>query len=243
MGKSLYLLAIVALTSVGQLVALGEDSLPMATSKAGKFKEEQHADANDSTTGGATTTKPLQGGVQKIELGLEKLRDVELDLRSALRATSSLYDEVTIQPVRVVMQPTMVGAGTIVNIPIGTEPIGPLQPARKERVDLAINVMKPIIDMLKKNVDEFMSGEKQLDLSEAVNTKLQPQLQEWIKIVNTIAAQQSSLEQITQAPPYNNGAIAELAGSMERNIKELDKVRVVIYKVIRKEGKRSKSKV
>lgn len=194
---------------------------------------------SSSTTSSSTTSKPLKGGVQKVDLSLEKLRDVGVDLKSALKATRSLYDEVTIQPVRIITQPNVVGnSGTIINIPIGTEPVGPPQPARKARVDLAIGGMKPVIDLLKKNADEFISGEKQLDFPEDVIEKLQPQLQEWVKTVNIIASDQSELEQITKAPPYNNGAIAQLTDSIEKNIKDLDKTRSAIYKVIRKEGKR-----
>ncbi len=234
MLKRLLLFVIFMLMTMCIPEAYSKDSLPLSSI-------QQSANLVDSTTSSSTASKPLQGGVQKVELGLEKLRDVGLDLKYALKAASNLHDEVSFQPVRIITQPEMIGAGTIINVPIGTEPTGPPQPARKERVDAAISSMKPIINMLKKNADEFTNGEKQLDLSDSVMTKLQPQFQEWVSQVNNIAEQERELEQVTQSPPYNNEVIAKLTISMQKNLKDLDKVRQAIYKVIRKEGNRVSS--
>jgi len=199
---------------------------------------QQDINISLSTMGNGTASAPLKGGVQKVELDLEKLRDVGLDLKEILRAASSLYDEVTIQPMRIITQPTMIGSGTIINIPVGKQPVGPPQPARKERVDLAINGMKPIINLLKKNVDDFVEDKKQLDLPDNVMTKLESRFKEWIDAVNKMAAKQIQLEQITQSPPYDNKAIADLTASIQTDVKNLDKTRLAIYKVVRKEGKR-----
>ncbi len=205
-----------------------------------------------STIGNVTATAPppqsphqgqLQGSVQEVELSLEKLQDVGLDLKEALRAASSLYDEVTIQPVRIITQPSLVGgAGTIINVPVGTEPVGPPKPARKDRVDSAINSMKPIITLLKNNVDNFVDGKKQMDLPEDVLTQLEPRFREWIDSVDSLDVKLNKLEQMTEAPPYDNKAIAVLTQSMQKDIKSLERVRATIYKVVRKQGKRVNSK-
>ena len=214
------------------LPVFSENAVPVGS-------QQQSVNINTSSSG--TAASPLKGGVQKVELSLEKLRDVGLDLKSALKATTSLYDEVTIQPVRLITQPEMIGSGTIINVPIGTEPTGPPQPARKKQVDLAMSGMKPVIDMLKKNADEFMSGEKQLDLPQSVNARLQPQFKSWVSTVNDIALFETRLEQITQSPPYDNATIAQLTAAIQQSIKDLEKIRLSIYKVIRKEGKRVSS--
>ena len=132
----------------------------------------------------------------------------------------------------------MVGRGIVINIPIGTVPVGPPQPARKDRVDLAMAGITPIITMMKNNVDEFMAGNRQLNLPQDVIEELQPDLKDWTGMVEDIALQESQLEKLTQAPPYDNQAIAVLTVSIQKNVKQLDQTRRSIYKVIRKEGKR-----
>lgn len=221
--------------------SVGQQGIAADTSSEGQ--QNAPADMNVSTVSGGTNgggerMEPLKGSVQIVELDLEKLRDVGLDLKEVLKAASSLYDEVTVQPVRIITQPQRVGFGTIINIPVATQPIGPPRPARKERVDLAINAMSPILNRLRKNVDEFLAGKKELNLPDNVTEKLQPQFKAWIDTIKTVSAQQDQLDQITQRPPYDNKAIADLVVEMQKEIKELDKTRLAIYKVIRKEGKR-----
>ena len=192
-----------------------------------------------ATTGSAApTSTTLQGGVQKVELSLEKLRDIGLDLKHVLRATSGLYDEVTIQPVSIVTQPEVIGRGIIINIPIATQPIGPPQPARKDRVDVAMSAITPVIDRMKQNVDKFVSGEVQLDLPQDVMTELKPQFDQWVTTVNSMASQEKNLVQLTAGPPYDNGAIADTCSGLQRTVKSLDKTRLAIYKTLKKEGKK-----
>jgi len=237
-GNKFYFLLIM-LTFMGSAV--------MADNKQQSFITDQTI-AKDTTTttstiGNVTTSARLQGGVTEIDLSLEKLQDLGLDLKKALRAASSLYDEVTIQPVRIITQPSLVGgAGTIINIPVGTEPIGPPQPARKDRVDSAVNSMKPIISLLKSNVDNFVDGKKQMDLPTGVLTQLEPLFEEWIDSVNALTAKLNQLEQMTEAPPYDNKAIASLTQSMQGDLKSLEKARSAIYNVLRKRSKRVNSK-
>ncbi len=63
-------------------------------------------------------------------------------------------------------------AAVIINIPVATQPTGPPRPARKERVDALMAQMKPIIDLLKKNADDFMSDSQVTEYSDEMKTKL-----------------------------------------------------------------------
>jgi hypothetical protein len=224
------------------LAARAEDA-PAATNSKPQSSTEA---ATPTSTSGPTSTSdsqsqakpPMQAGVKKVELSLETLRDVGLDLKHVMKAVGSLYDEVTIQPVSLVTQPEIVGPGTIIYIPINTMPAGPPQPARKDRVDLAMNNIRPIVGLLKTNVDEFESGRRQLDLPADVLSELHPQIQRWVGDVNDLATQLDKLNQLTQGPPYSNDEIASITKGMHQDIKELDDTRRKIYKVIRKEGKK-----
>jgi len=192
----------------------------------------------NNTASGAMPTKVLKGKVQIVNLELQALEDIGPYVKAILKTASSLYDEVTFQPVRVLTQPTMIGAGTITNIPIGTEPTGPPRPVTKQQLNSAINSMKPTIDLLKKNVDEFMNGEKQLNLPNDLVAQLDPQFTQWIGLVNRISAQEIELVSISQNPPYDNLEVAKTALIIQDSAKKLDKVRSSIYKVMRKERKK-----
>jgi hypothetical protein len=221
----------------GHSVGFSQDSAPPASTET-PAATPAATDAAAPASGAA-----LQGSVEKVELSLEKLRDIGLDLKQVLKAADSLYDEVTIQPVRIITQPEVIGNGMIINIPIGKEPIGPPQPPRKERVDLAMKGIEPTVQMMKRNVDNFVSGKLELDLPAPVMTELDPQFKGWVAAVNDMAAKEAKLEQLTVGPTYDNAAIADQAAQIQRDVKYLDERRRAIYKVIRNEGKRrAKSK-
>lgn len=234
---TLALTAVLAL-SFNSYPALADDDTSSAGNDATSSEAAPSDATADTTTSTDTSKKPMQASVQKVELSLQRLKEVALDLKGVLKAASSLYDEVTIQPVRMITQPEIVGRGIIINIPIGTEPVGPVQPARKERVDMAMNNIRPVISMMKKNVDAFVSGHAEFDLPESVLTELQPQFDEWAKGVNDMAAEEAKLEELTKAPPYNQPQIAARAVDIQRDVKVLDETRRKIYKIIRKEGKK-----
>jgi len=206
--------------------------------------QAQPARQEGDASGGKSTqeTPLLEGGAQKFELNLEKLRDLGLDLKNVIKGASSLYDEVTIQPVTLIMQPNMVGRGTIIQRPIGVQAAGPPQPARKERVDLSMASLRPVVALLKRNVDDFIASDRQLNLPDHVANQLQPYLDEWIKVVGTMASQEARLEQLTQGPPYDNQAISALASAIQNETKRLDKIRRDVYKIIQKEGKRERKR-
>lgn len=184
-----------------------------------------------------TAKPPIEAGVQKVHISLSDLRTVGLDLKNVLKATTSLYDEVTIQPMQIIYEPEVIGMGTIIQVPIDKRPSGPVEPARKERVDLAMGQIKPTVQMLKSNVDAFLSGERQLDLPDDVHAQLQPDLDNWVKGVQQIAAQEAQLEQLTQKSPYDQPAIASNCLSMQQMIRTLDETRRSVYKVLKKHAK------
>lgn len=211
------------------------------TKDAGKSADSNATSSTPATTGSGTAAAPaapLQGGVQHLTVSLEQLRDVGTDLKQVLKASSSLYDEVTIQPVNLVTEPEVVGRGTIIYIPIGSTPAGPVAPARKDRVDAAMNHMRPIIDTMKANVDAVVSGSAHLDLPDDILQQLKPQFKTWIADVDETAVDLNKLNQLTSVtPPYDQPAIAAAAQAINANVKDLDKTRREIYKVIRKQAK------
>jgi hypothetical protein len=194
--------------------------------------------ANSTSSDSSNSGSRIKAGVQMIELNLQVLRDVGLDIKNIIKAASSLYDEVTIQPVTLMTQPEVVGMGTIINIPIGFTPTGAGPQPSKKRVDLAMRQMRPIIEIMKGDVDDFESGRKRLDISDTERNELKPLLDDWIELVNGISTNLTSLEGITKAPPYDNNAIANLAGGIHKDCKKMDEVRRKLYKALQKDGKR-----
>jgi hypothetical protein len=164
-------------------------------------------------TTAAPSATSLQAGVQQVDLSLDHLRTVGLDLKNVAKATSSLYDEVTMQPT------------------------GPVQPARKQRVDLAMSQIRPTVAMFKENVDMFVKGERELNLSDEIRKEIQPDVDSWVQNVTQLAAQEAQLEKLTASSPYDQPTIAQICVGMQKNIKELDKDRRDIFKVLKKRQK------
>jgi hypothetical protein len=182
--------------------------------------------------------QPLEGGIQKIDLSLEHLRDVGLDLKQVTTSCRHLYDEVNQQPVSIMTSPSMIGAGTIINIPIGFQQVGtPAQP-RKSRVDQAMSIMTPIITTLKKNSDDFVAEEKTLDVTPEVQNDLTPLIGQWTSGINEISAQLNQLQGLTSGPAYDNASISTICSSMQKRAQSLDKVRGQAFKIIKKASKK-----
>lgn len=202
------------------------------------------ADSPDSAPaavdGAAAPNKPLKGSVQQIELSLHEVRELGLDIKKVIHATGSLYDEVTMQPVSIVTQPEVVGMGTIIYIPVGTRPAGPPIPPRKERLDAAINALSPIIPLMKKDVDDVLSGERELNLTDDVRSELRPTFKVWVDRVNNMDQQYQALGPLIQGPQFDNQAIAAAATAIQQDAKDLEKARKKIYKVLQREGRKAK---
>lgn len=189
------------------------------------------------STSPQTESEPIKLTVQKVQLGLEELRDIGLDLKHVLTACRHLYDEVTLQPVSMLTEPEMIANGVLISIPIGVQPVGPPAPPRKERVDLLMNQIRPVVGLLKKNVDDFVAGNKVLDLPDPVKGDLEPEFDQWVSTVNDLDGQLTKLDGLTQGPDYSNYAIAASVSSIEQDIKQLDEIRKKTHKALRQAGK------
>ena len=185
----------------------------------------------------STTAAPFKLNAQKIVVSLDQLNDIGLDLKNILTVSRHLYDEVMVQPVTVITEPEMI-AGTVINLPVGTQPTGPPRPARKERVDLLMSQMKPIIDLLKKNADDFMADSQVTEYSDDMETKIDPLFKKWLAYMDDVYARLLTLEKLTVGPIYENYAIAATCQLIEKDIKQIDEERRPIYKIIQEEGKK-----
>jgi hypothetical protein len=195
--------------------------------------------SSDGTSVSTTNQQSLKGGVQTVQLSLDELRELGTDIKNVLKAATGLYNEATIQPVSLVTMPEVIGAGTIINLPVGTQPTGPPQPIRRSELNAAMNNMRPVISKFKRNVDDFMSGERQLDLSDSAKEQLKPQFDNWVATVNDIAERESQLERISRGPYLDNARIAALCGVIQDDAKRLEGIRREIYKVIKRQNKNS----
>lgn len=184
----------------------------------------------------AATGKPIQAGVQMIEVNLETLRDLGLDLKNILKASSSLYDEVTIQPVTVQTEPEVVGRGIVINIPIGFTPTGAGPQPKKARVEAAMSQMQPLIELMKKDTDDFENGRKQLDVSDKVREDLKPMLDQWAQLVNDVNSKFQSLQTLCKQRPYDCNSIGTAATDIHNTTKKMDEVRRKVYKLLQKDG-------
>jgi len=208
------------------------DASTVSGSQAGK------SDAgNDAQGSNSQAQAGIQGGVQKVHISLEKLRDVGLDLKQVTTSARHLYDEVTIQPVSVITEPEVVGRGIIINIPIGTRPVGLPQPPNPKRVDQSMTIMRPIISTLKQNADDFVLQNKELDVSPEAKEKLEPLVKKWVELADNIGGQLKGLEPLTKGPAYDNSSIAAICVNIQQDAFLLDKVRRDAFKIIKKEEK------
>jgi hypothetical protein len=186
----------------------------------------------------APATQPLEGGAQVVVLSLTDLREVGLDLKHLEHGASHLYDEVTLQPMTLNMMPEMIGPGVIINIPVSTQAAGPPVPAKPARVQAAMTEIGSIVSAMKSSVDQFMAGEKQLSMPGDAQQQLDQEVQQWVTGVNNVFGQYNALQQLTQTSPYNQPAIAQACSTIIQNVRDLEKVRRQMYKVIQREGKR-----
>lgn len=183
-----------------------------------------------------SSTSPIKLSVSKVEVSLDQLNDVSLDLKNILSISNHLYDEVMVRPVNIITEPEMI-AGTVINLPIAEQPTGPPRPARKERVDLLMSQMRPIIDLLKKNADDFMADSQVANYSDDMKEKVDPLFKKWLAYMDDVYAKLLELEKLTMGPTYDNYAIADRCTAIGKDIKEIDQVRRPIYKLIQAEGK------
>ncbi len=214
-----------------------------SSKSANKFISSVSAADTDSKVSTPAPSTPassgtaLQAGVEKVDLSLEKLRDLGLDLKQVSTSARHLFDEVSIQPVSLNTMPEVVGRGTIIYIPVSTSPAGPPAPPNPRRVEQAMNIMRPIITTLKQNADDFVAQHKVLDVSDDSREKLRPIVKSWVESADNIAGNLAKLEPLTKGPSYDNVAIAGVCKNIQQDAFTLDKLRRNAYKIIKKEEK------
>jgi hypothetical protein len=194
------------------------------------------ASLSDSPETTATQNSPLKITVQKVHIDLEELRDIGLDLKQAMTASRHLYDEVTLQPVSLITEPNLIANGVLISIPIAVQPVSPPVPPRKDRIDMLMNQIRPVVTLLKKNVDDFVTG-NQLDSNDPLKVELDPDLKQWVSLVNDLDLQVKKLDALTQGPPYDNTAIASGAAALQEDAKQLEEIRKATEKLMRREEK------
>ncbi len=187
----------------------------------------------------ATVTKqPFKLSASKVEISLDQLNDVGLDLKHVLTLCRHLYDEVMIRPMNVITEPEMIGTGVVINLPVALEPTGPPKPPRKERVDLIMSEMRPVITLLVKNGDQFLKDSQLAGFPDSMQEKLDPLIKKWTAYADDVYAKLLKLETLTTGPAYDNYAIADTAKAVEQDIQQIDEMRRPIYKLVQEEGKR-----
>ncbi|MBY0550025.1 MAG: hypothetical protein K2W95_22310 [Candidatus Obscuribacterales bacterium] len=222
--------------------AAGAQSVPAAVTPPATTQNSAATTAADRAAGAVppASGSPLQGGVKLVAPTLGHLHDLGLDLKHLMTGASHLYDEVNIAPVSLETMPEVVGRGIIINIPIGTQQIGPPAPPRKDRLDLAMAQITPVVTQLKQDVDLFVSGHQRLDITDETRSELKPVLENWITSVNSLAKQLDNLQSLTAGPGYDNAQISQAAQQVQVHCQSLQKDLKKVYKAIQREGKRSR---
>ncbi len=182
---------------------------------------------------------PLQGEAQIVVLTLKDLHDVGLDLNHLKDTASQLYSEVTLQRMTVQTMPTLVGPGSVVNLPIGLVPTGDYIPPRTHRVIILMAEMRPVASMLRDDLDEFRHGESQLMLPGETSAVFAEQMQQWSVNVDNIYGQLEILERACQHRPYDQGIMAQATWAIVEDAKELERIRRAMYRALQREGKRA----
>jgi len=185
-----------------------------------------------------TNTQPFKLVAKKVEISLDQLKDVGFDLKHVLSICGHLYDEVTNCPETVITEPEMIGAGTVINLPVALEPTGPPRPPRKERVDLLMSEIRPVITLLAQNGDEFLKDSQVAGFPEPMQEKLNPLIKKWVAYADDVYAKLLKLEALTPGPAYDNYAIADAIKAIQSDVQQIDEVRRPIYKLVQEEGKR-----
>ncbi len=205
--------------------------------------EETPVQTNAGSTAGAQESRPapvLKGEVNKINVALENLEEVALDIKRLREAAGDLYDEVTIKPANFSMAPNVVGA-TVISLPVHISTAAMALP-RPKWVNQCMSDIEPVIRLLKQDVDDILSGEKEIHLPQPVWDSLQPQFKDWVALVSNLDNQLNNLQKYTKQPPYDNNVIGTYAGQIQADARKLEITRKKIYKSLQKEARMAKKK-
>lgn len=170
---------------------------------------------------GATT---LKGGVQKtVKNALIGLRSFGDGLHKLRRAASDLYGEATRQEADLVDEPEIVG-GTIIYIPVNVN-ISQCLPPRKKWVDHHMAAMQQLLPLVEEESSSILFPD---DKEAAVG----PFMQEISALMQSSQASYQRLVAVTQNPPYDGQAIADNCQSLEKDLKQVDKLRKKVRKIV-----------
>jgi hypothetical protein len=180
----------------------------------------------------------LQGGVVKVGDGLNDLRDARLSVSRVRKAVANLYDEVTRQQVVMNYNPNIIGT-TVISIPSPSF-TGQLLPARPKWVKAAMEEIGPQIALFKEDVDIAIESDRQIDASEPTREALAPLRDEAFKSVNQSFNLYKQLEGLTSGSSYDNSSIAQVAQSLDKELKVMDKSLKKGVSILQKEAKAAK---
>lgn len=196
------------------------------------------AEESDNSQSNEASSSPLKGGVVKVEVTLNDLRDARLSTSRLRKAVADLYDEVTRQQVTMTYNPNVVGT-TVISIPTPSF-TGAYLPARKKWVKASMAEIGPIITLLKEDVDAAIESDRHADVSEEAQKAVDPLRDEVFALVKKGFNTFKELEGLTEGSSYNNNAIASAANNLDSEMKELDRSLKKGIKILQKEAKLAK---
>src|SRR4030095_7294941 len=191
-----------------------------------------------TTPGEPAAGTTLQGGVVKVEVTLNDLRDARLSISRLRKATADLYDEVTRQQVTMNFNPNVVGS-TVIMTPSPSFS-GAFLPPRPKWVKASMGEIGPIINLFKEDVDAAIESDRRTDVSERCRKQLDPIRDQAFASVKTAFDLYKQLQGLTGGSSYDNRAIADTAKSLDRQIKQLDQSLKKGISILQKEAKASK---
>lgn len=198
------------------------------------------ADAEE--TGNANSDKEssvkLQGGVVKVEVTLNNLRDARLSVSRARKAIANLYDEVTRQQVTMTYNPNLVGT-TVITIPMPSF-TGQYLPPRKKWVTASMSEIGPIMNLFKEDVDNAIESNRQTDVSEAAREVLDPIKANVFALVKSSFSAYKELEDLTSGSGYDSAKIASVSNNLDAHMKRLDQTLKKGISALQKEAKSRK---
>lgn len=192
------------------------------------FIQPNYAFADESNK-----TVTLEAAIQKQELTLQSIRDVRLDLKRVRSAASSIFDEVTREPINYTTAPNVIGGSIIIN-PITIRESSVLEP-RSEWIDNCVMKMGPVIELLRKDVESIGKDDASLALSEKTQTQLDKLTKDWVSTVKKMHSHYSQMLPLLKSKPYNNIALASKSRAIFLDAKALEKTRRKAHKLMKKE--------
>lgn len=193
--------------------------------------------SSSSSSTPSTGDSSLKGSAKVIEVHVQNVRDVGLDLKRALQSASSLYDEVTREPVVVGSRPEVIGF-QVITLPDVSFDSSQTLPARKEWVDHYVFEIDKVLTLLDSDVDKVRAGELELKWPPGTEEMFTQLLTDWMNGVEKAYGKFKQLKSITVSPPYDNLAIAKSISELRKDILAVDKVRKNVYSKLQKHGGR-----